>query len=129
MRIFVTISDKTLEQTAKNVDLILNSNTTNTLNIICLDEDGVVVDITGAEVIFVVKEKVSDTDTSSAIYLEVAELTNPTSGEFDIEIEPDDCDEVVGNFVYGVQITLSDDKVYKLMEGTVCFRYNIVGIE
>ena len=132
MKIFVTISNETLEQAAKNIDLVFIQNTTNILNIICQDEELQGVDITGATVNLVMKEKASDTDgitgAEAVLEKEIDDFSFPTSGEFDLEIEPEECEDLVGNFIYEIQITMADEKVYKLCEGVVCFQRNIIGV-
>jgi hypothetical protein len=132
MKLYVVLSDETLEQAVKNIDLILISKATNILNIIIRDEELQGVDITGATVNLVIKNKSSDTDgisgASAVLEKEITDFSFPTSGEFDLEIEPDDCEDLVGNYIYEIQIELSDEKVYKLCEGTICFQRNIIGV-
>jgi hypothetical protein len=128
MKLYCTISDETLEQAVVNQDLVLISNATNILNIICQDEELQGVDITGATVTMLIKNLATDTDASAVLTKTVTSFDFPTSGEFDLEIEPDDCADLIGNYLYEIQIEMTDEKVYKLLEGTICFQRNIIGI-
>jgi hypothetical protein len=128
MQIKVYITDLATEPTVLNEDLIFSANATNILDVICRDELEQAVDITGATVRFAVKEKASDTDASAKILKTITDLTSPTSGEFDVEIEPADCDDLVGNYIWQMEITLADSGKFILSEGTVTFTRNIIGI-
>jgi len=128
MKLTVYITNESTEPTVVNEDLIFNSNSTNVLSVICQDEELQRVDITGATVKFAVKEKASDTDASAKILKTITDLTSPTAGEFDVEIEPADCDDLVGNYIWQMEITLADSGKFILSEGTVTFTRNIIGI-
>jgi len=110
-------------------DLILNSNSLNELDVYCYNEDDALVDITGATVYFIVKEKPTDTDVSAKILKTITSLTSPEAGNFLIEITKTECASLIGNYVYELRISLAESgHEYILKEGNITFKKSIYGI-
>jgi hypothetical protein len=128
MRLNTYITYKQSYEEDKQVDLLMRAKNTNIINLFCYDEDDLVVDITGATVTFIVKEKPSDDDDDAVIDIEVTSLTNPASGNTEIEIDADDCEELEGNYLYEIKIELEDGKIYELAYGNICFQRSLSGI-
>jgi len=125
MKIYTTLSDETLEQAAKNIDLILRAKNTNVINMIVRDEDLQVVDITGSTVFFTVKDTSSQTDVDAILKKDVTSHTFPTGGETDIELTSADTSSLLGNYLYSIKIKDSDGNIYTLAEGNITFQKEI----
>lgn len=128
MLLKVTITNEATETTVVNEDLILSANATNVLSVICSDELLQRVDLTGATVKFTVKSLASDTDASAKILKTITDLTSPTAGEFEVELTKSDCEDLVGNYIWQMDITLSDSGNFILAEGVCTFIRKIIGI-
>ena len=110
-------------------DLVFLSNSLNVIDLWCVDEDELYVDISGATVIMMVKENPSDLDTAAVINKTVTSFTNPTAGNTIIEITKDECESLVGNYVYELRISMVDSgHEYILKNGNICFQKSIYGI-
>lgn len=110
-------------------DLILNSNSLNELDVYCYNEDDALVDITGATVYFIIKEKPTDTDASAKILKTITSLTSPAAGNFLIEITKTECASLIGNYIYELRISLAESgHEYILKEGNLTFKKSIYGI-
>lgn len=111
-------------------DLILQSNAINIFDLYCVDEDDIAVDITGATVILIVKVNPTDTDATAVINKEITDLTNPNSGNTLITIEKEDCEDLVGNYVYELRVSMAESGYeYILKQGNLTFQKSIYGIE
>jgi hypothetical protein len=128
MLLKVKITNLATEPTVVNEDLIFNSNAKNVLSVICEDELLQRVDLSNATVKFIVKELASDTDAEAVISKTITDLTSPTAGEFDVTIEQADCADLVGSYLWQMEITMSDSGVFILAEGTTTFTRKIIGI-
>ena len=108
-------------------DLEFRAKNTNILDCWFVDEDNVSVDITGATVYFSVKEKaVCDSgDVSILKELSGDDLTDAANGNVLIELTPTDTDELLGSYLYSIEIELLDERIYTVAEGIVVFRKNI----
>jgi len=109
-------------------DLILHAKNTNILDCFFYNEDDLLVDITGSELYFMVKEKPSDEDTAAKINKKIIDFTSAQGGEAEIELTSDDCKNLLGNYIYAIKIKYNS-KFYTLAEGNVCFRKSIIGRE
>jgi hypothetical protein len=90
-----------------------------------IDENGVVVDITGAKIFFTVKDKTSDDDDHAILKKDVVASLDPQSGHEQITLTPTDTSSLLGNYLYSIKIKLSTGKIYSVAEGTICFRKEI----
>lgn len=110
-------------------DLIFQSNSLNTIDLFCFDEDDLIVDITDATVTFIVKENPTDKDSDAVINKIVTNLTYPTNGNTLIEIEKIECEDLIGNYVYELRIALVESgHEYILKQGNICFQRSLSGI-
>lgn len=128
MKLDVILSQKTLETSIINQDIILRANNYNSIELIVRDEELAFVDLTGSTVTLMIKEKSSDTDASAKLDIDVTSHSNPTAGETEINMTPAQTLNLLGNYIYQISISFSTNEVYTLAEGTVCFRKNIIGI-
>jgi hypothetical protein len=111
-------------------DLILHSNAINIFDLYCVDEDEIAVDITGATVIFLVKENPTDKDSEAVINKEITDLTDPTNGNTLLTIEKEDCEDLVGNYIYELRVSMAESGYeYILKQGNITFQKSIYGIE
>jgi hypothetical protein len=106
-------------------DLILNSNNDNILNIYFYDEDDLLVSIEGATLYFTVKENATDDESSAVLVKEITDIPDAANGYAQIVIEKDDCELLVGNYLYEIAIQL-DSMYYTLLQGNICFKKTIV---
>jgi len=126
VRINAYITDEKLEAEDINLDLIFNAKNTNTLDLWCFDEEDIVVDITGAEIYFMVKDKPSDLDASAKLNKKITTLTNPTSGNTLITVTSTECTSLLGNYIYQIKIKLLTGEFKNLKEGNILFKQTIV---
>ena len=68
------------------------------------------IDITGATVYFTVKSAIEDTE--NTFQKQVTNHTNDSEGITAISIDSSDTDIAAGEYVYDIQINLSDDQVH-----------------
>jgi len=93
-----------------------------TLEVVVKDQDGNVVDITGSSIRCTVKEHETDPDTEAKISKssdtpsEIT-LTDPTQGKFEVYFVPTDTDNLLGDYVYDIQIETSAGKKYTVLKG------------
>ena len=108
-------------------DLILRAKNKNILNCYFVDENDSLIDITGAILFLTIKNKPSDTDVDAVLSKTIAsvDLTDPMSGNAEIEITSTDCTSLLGNYIYSIKIKLSDGNIYTVSEGNLCFRTEI----
>ena len=126
MRINAYITDFNLEAGELNLDLIFNAKNTNTIDLWCFDEEDIVVDITGAEIYFMVKDKPSDLDAAAKINKKITTLTNPTSGNTLITVTATECTSLLGNYIYQLKIKLVTGEFINLKEGNILFKQTII---
>lgn len=125
MKIFCILSDETLEEAVKNIDLICRAKNTNIVNLLVRNEEDESVDITGSTVFFTVKTTTSITDANASLKKDVTSHTFPTSGETDIELTSTDTSSLLGCYIYDIKIKLSTGKIYTLAEGTIVFQLSL----
>lgn len=68
-----------------------------------LNSDGSAKDITGFTFIFVVKNKLNDSDDNALIYKEITSHSDPTNGVTEITLVPGDTNNKAGNYFYDYQ--------------------------
>ncbi len=69
-----------------------------------LDSAGSPVDITGYTFLFVVKNKLTDSDGNALIYKEITTHSDPTNGITEITLIPADTSDKAGNYFYYYQL-------------------------
>lgn len=76
-----------------------------------LDDDGVAVDITSADIFFTVKPTKydDDADDSDATILKDATITDGPNGEYKITLTPTDTYVDPGNYYYSIKIDVNGD--------------------
>lgn len=68
-----------------------------------LDSSGTPIDITGYTFLFVVKNKLTDSDGNALIYKEITTHSDPTNGVTEITLTSDDTNNKSGNYFYDYQ--------------------------
>ncbi len=124
MKLKLYLTQKNEQVTSILQDLVLKANADNLLDCFFYDEDDNMVDITGATINFIVKEKSTDEDENALLDKEVTDLTEASLGEAEIEIAKDDCKDLEGNYLYSIKVTLAE-KEYIVAEGNICFQKNL----
>jgi len=109
-------------------DLILRAKNTNIINCYIYDEDDFYVNITGMTVYFMVKEQPSDDDDNAKIDIEITDFSDSQNGQVDIELSDTDTEDLEGNYVYEIKIKDTENKIYTIAEGNICFQRSISGI-
>lgn len=111
-----------------NQDLVLRAKNTNILDCYFYDEDDLLVDITGSELYFMVKDNPSQVDNDAKLNKKITVFTNPTGGETEIELTSTDTASLLGNYIYQIKMKFSS-KWYTLVEGNITFQQNIISRE
>ena len=94
--------------------------------------DSIPVDLTGAAIWFTVKQQTSDTDDAAQVQKKNTlaggddtqiEIASPaTDGMFSVYLVPSDTELVTaGSYMYGIRITLSNNKTYTVVRGQFIF--------
>jgi len=109
-------------------DLILNANNDNNIECYFLDEDDLLVSITGATLYFTVKENPTDIGSSAILVKEIDDISDAVNGYAQIAIEKDECELLLGNYLYEITIETSDNKIYTLSQGNICFAKTITDL-
>lgn len=111
----------------KNIqqDLICRAKNTTIFNCYFYDEDDVIIDITGSEIYFMVKDTPSTLDASASINKKITLFTEPLNGFTEIELTSTDTSSLLGNYIYAIKIKYESDW-YTLLEGNICFQQNII---
>jgi hypothetical protein len=125
MRLNLYITQETLYAKDIQQDLILRAKNVNILDCFFYDEDDVIVDITGDEVYFMVKDTPSQLDADAKINKKITSLTDPTAGEAEIELTTTDTASLLGNYLYQIKIKHAT-KFYTVAEGNVVFMQSII---
>ena len=125
MRLDLFITQETLY--AKNIqrDLICRAKNENVLDCYFFDADDIIIDITGSEIYFMVKDTPSTLDASAILNKKITSLTNPTAGEAEIELTATETASLLGNYIYQIKIKY-DSKFYTVAEGNICFQQSII---
>jgi hypothetical protein len=105
-------------------DLILRAKNSNIISCYFYDEDDLIVDITGDTIFFTVKNKPSDVDNDAVLKKTITSLTNPQSGNCEIELTNSDTSSLLGNYIYDIKIK-HGTKFYTVSEGNVCFKSSL----
>jgi len=125
MRLNLFITQKTLY--AKNIkqDLVLRAKNTNVIECYFYDEDDVLIDITGSEIYFMIKDNPSQEDAFAKLNKKITSLTEPTNGNTQIELTSAETASLLGNYLYQIKIKY-DSKFYTIAEGNLCFMQSII---
>ena len=119
------ITQDTLYEKDIHRDLICRAKNSTILNCYFYDEDDILVDITGDEVYFMVKDNPSQEDGSAKLNKKITDLTDPSNGETEIELTSSDTENLLGNYIYQIKIK-HDSKWYTVAEGNICFMQSII---
>jgi len=109
-------------------DLILNANNDNNLECYFYDEDDLLVNIEGATLYFTVKENATDAGSTAILIKEIDDIPDAANGYAQIAIEKDDCELLLGNYLYEITIETSDNKIYTLSQGNICFQKTLTDL-
>lgn len=104
------------------VNFTMFAGDTKTVRIIVLDPDGNSVDITGASAKWRVKRSFSkapdiEKTTSAGIV-----ITNGAGGEMTVSLDPEDTEDLQGNFLHEAEVTFTDDTISTVIQGTLTIR-------
>jgi hypothetical protein len=97
----------------------------NILDCYFYDEDDCLIDITGAEVYFMVKATPSTVDASASISKKITLLTSPLNGNTEIELTSAESVSLLGNYIWQMKIKLNS-KWYIVGEGNISFQKSII---
>jgi hypothetical protein len=125
MRLNLYITYKTLLGKDIKQDFTLRAKNTNVLDCYFYDEDDALIDITGSEVYFMVKDTPSTVDASAIINKKITTLTDASNGNTEIELNSADTASLLGNYLYQIKIKY-DNNFYTVAEGLVCFMQSII---
>jgi len=125
MRLNLFLTQATLYEKDIKRDLLLRAKNTNTLECYFYNELDALVDITGAELYFMVKATPSTVDASADINKKITTLPDAQNGHVDIELTSTDTTSLLGNYIYQIKIKYGT-AWYTLAEGNICFQQNII---
>jgi len=125
MRLNLYITYKSLIGKEIKNDLTLRAKNTNILDCYFYDENDALIDITGSEVYFMVKDTPSTVDASAKLNKKITSLTNPMDGNTEIELTSADTSDLLGSYLYQIKIKYNS-KWYTVSEGNICFRQSII---
>jgi len=128
MKLFTYVTYKKLYEVDVKQDIVLRAKNTNIIDLYCLDENDVVVDITGSEIYFMIKDIPSQDDASAKINKKITSFTDPTNGNTEIELTSAETASLLGNYIYQIKIKYNS-KFYTLSEGNICFTQSIISKE
>jgi hypothetical protein len=120
MKLICTIDETQLVQENILENLTLKSNSTNNILLIFIDRNGYRLDITDWMISFIVREEFSGMD--NIIEKEVTTHSDPTMGESTITLTSDEIEDIIGNYLYSINIITNDLNEYTVREGSVCFQ-------
>jgi len=89
------------------------------------DENGARIDITGWTIFITVKTKVDDPDIVAIISKTITVFSNPTQGEAEIELTPTDTNQVIGSYLFDIQVKTSAAEIYTIIEGILTITQDI----
>jgi len=112
---------------AKNIkqDLTLRAKNESILDCYFYDENDALIDITGSEIYFMVKDTPSQLDADAKLNKKITSLTDPMNGEAEIELTATETASLLGNYIYQIKIKYDSDW-YTLAEGNLCFMQSII---
>jgi hypothetical protein len=125
MRLNVWITYKTEEDKNQQIDLVMRAKNTNILDLYFYDENDALINITGSEVYFMIKNKPSDLDANAVVNKKITSLTSPMNGNTTIELTSTDTASLIGNYIYQLKIFYSS-KWYTIAEGNITFMQSII---
>lgn len=125
MRLNLFLTQATLYEKDIKRDLLLRAKNTNILECYFYNELDALVDITGAEIYFMVKSTPSTVDASADVNKKITTLPDAQNGHVDIELTSTDTGSLLGNYIYQIKIKYSS-KWYTVAEGNICFMQSII---
>jgi len=126
LNLFIT-QETLLEKNIKR-DLILRAKNNNLLDCYFYNEDDAIVDITGSEIYFMVKDTPSTEDASALLNKKITTIPEAMNGNAQIELTSAETTSLLGNYIYQIKIKY-DSKFYTLAEGNLCFMQSIIARE
>ena len=98
---------------------------TKSINLTVTDDDGVAVDLTGAEVWLTLKSAVTEAD-PGVLQKKVTSHTTPLEGKTSITIDPADTDSVSpDDYLYDIQLKQAAGTISTLLQGAFKIRADI----
>lgn len=110
----------------KQQDIVLRANSYNIINLYVVDENEAAVSLTDCEIRFIVKEIPSDSDDEAVIDKNITSFTDALNGQCEIDLEKTDVDDLVGNYLFSIILTDSNDDEFILCEGNLCLRRALI---
>jgi len=77
------------------------------------------IDITGWTVFFTMKAKADDLDAAAIISKTITVFSDPTSGEAEISLTSTDTAQVIGSYLFDLQIKTNNNEIYTVLEGII----------
>jgi hypothetical protein len=125
MRLNLFITQETLYEKAIQRDLILRAKNENIISCYFYDADDALIDITGSEIYFMVKDNPSQADADAKLNKKITSLTDPTNGNAEIELTATETASLLGNYIFQIKIKF-DSNFYTVAEGNICFMQSII---
>jgi hypothetical protein len=129
MKLYLEVTDFDRSLYSVNQDLNFFAGEDEILDLFFLDEYEDNLNIVGATIYFIVKDKPSDTDANAKLNKSYASSTfpNPGAGEGAITLLADWTKDFLGNYVYQILIKFQGDIPIKVAaEGTITFKRKIL---
>ena len=89
------------------------------------DEDGAAIDITGWTLFFTAKTNADDLDAAAIIAKTITVFTNPTAGEAGVCLSSTDTNQVIGSYLWDLQIKTNLGQITTVAEGILTITKDI----
>jgi hypothetical protein len=126
MNLIVTHTSELGINEDKQQDIILRANAYNVINLYVVDENEAAASLTDCEIRFIVKEIPSDSDDAAVIDKEITSFTDALNGQCEIDLEKEDVEDLVGNYIFNIILTDSNSDEFILCEGNVNFKRSLI---
>jgi len=93
--------------------------------IIFEDADGSPIDVTGWELRFTVKAKITDPDSSAVIAKVINTFSDPTSGIIELELTSTDTNQIIGSYLFDIQIKTANNEIFTILEGIITITQDV----
>ena len=123
MILYLTCTDQSDVFVNINRDLFLRARNDEGLTLYFINEIDDAVNITGATIYFVVKNKATDSDSNAVLNKTITSISFPNalSGEALITLTKTETNSLLGNYLYSISIKLADNTIRTVSEGIIAF--------
>jgi len=89
------------------------------------DANGAALNITGWVLFFTVKAKADDLDSAATISKTITVFSDPTNGEAELELTSTDTNQVIGSYLFDIQVKTANNEIYTVLEGIITITKDI----